>query len=181
MRIISGIARGRRLKAPTGRNIRPTADRVRESIFNLLGPGSFQGLVLDLFSGTGALGIEALSRGAQQAVFVEKDHRAASLIRENLALCGFEERARLLIKNVRGFLEEVDHQAPFSLVLMDPPYGQGLIEVSLALLTAQEWLQEGARVICESEVGLVLPENIGALTLQKKRRYGQILVHMFER
>lgn len=123
MRVVAGTVRGRRLAGPTGDGLRPTGDRVRESIFNsLFSRGAVDGaVVLDLFAGTGALGIEALSRGAQRAVFVESSPVSAQLVRDNLATCGMTDRAEVVVADGPTWLGS--DRTPWDLVLLDPPYG----------------------------------------------------------
>ncbi len=179
MRVVGGIARGRKLKAPHGRALRPSTDRVREAIFDLLGPQGPGELVLDLFSGTGALAIEALSRGASKAVLVEKDSRAIKYIRQNLSSCGFSSLARLVNTDAIRFLNNHSYRQEFDLVLMDPPYGLGLAEKCLELLGEGGWLSEEAIVLCETEGSLVFEERMGCLVLGRVKRYGQTLVHEF--
>jgi 16S rRNA (guanine(966)-N(2))-methyltransferase RsmD len=120
MRIIAGAFRGRRLTAPKGLQTRPTTDRVREAWFSILGP--LEGTVLDLYAGTGALGFEALSRGADRAVFVESSRRAASAIEQNAQTLGVSERILLLIMPVESCLPHLKRHAPFSLIVTDPPW-----------------------------------------------------------
>lgn len=132
MRVVSGVARGRRLVAPAGERARPTSDRVREAIFNALGSrGVLPGArVVDLFAGSGALGIEALSRGADHATFVDSDAAAHAAIRRNLDVCGFLDQARIVAAPVERFLRTLaspepaaGEAAPFDIALCDPPYG----------------------------------------------------------
>ncbi|MDH3961098.1 MAG: 16S rRNA (guanine(966)-N(2))-methyltransferase RsmD, partial [Desulfuromonadales bacterium] len=133
MRVIAGTSRGRRLTMFEGRDVRPTPDRVREALFSILQSklGSFSGIkVLDLFAGSGALAIEALSRGAASACLVEKDRAAELVIRKNLNLCKLEEKTSLHIKDALRCLQEFT-AASFDLIFLDPPYSQGLAEQAL--------------------------------------------------
>ena len=179
MRIVGGCLRGRRLKSPRGRAIRPTSDRTRESIFDLLGPGPHYGRVLDLFSGTGALAIEALSRGFSRAVLVERDRVALQLIHANLSLCGLNTTVRVAAQDVARFLEGSDSDAPFSLVLLDPPYGQGLAVPSIETLSRSGWVAENGVVVCETEAALLLPEQVGRFFLAKHKRYGDTSIWLY--
>lgn len=122
MRVVAGSARGRRLVAPPGTDVRPTADRVREAVFNALGSADVlhDADVLDLFAGSGALGIEALSRGAAHATFVDSSRRSLEAVRTNLAACGFEDRATVVRADALGFLGRDDRR--WDLALLDPPY-----------------------------------------------------------
>lgn len=152
MRVIAGSARGRTLHAPpAGAETRPTTDKVREALFNVLGPVE-DCAVLDLFAGTGALGVEALSRGARSCVFVEASDKVASTIRRNVEDCRFEAQAKILARDVRRFLEKGPDSAgaPFDLVLMDPPYAHGHEQRAMeALVSSRGWLSEGATVVVE--------------------------------
>jgi 16S rRNA (guanine966-N2)-methyltransferase len=152
MRIVGGRLRGRVLAAPKSQAIRPTADRLREALFNILVhaygdplPGA---RVVDLFAGTGALGLEALSRGAQFALFVDQAAEARALLRENVATLGVGGAARIFRRDATrlGMLAGL---APFSLVFLDPPYGQGLAEKALASAREGGWLSPGALAVVE--------------------------------
>ncbi|MBW1809938.1 MAG: 16S rRNA (guanine(966)-N(2))-methyltransferase RsmD [Deltaproteobacteria bacterium] len=171
--------RGRRLKAPSGRTIRPTSDRIRESIFDLLGPQLSGQSVLDLFAGTGAMGLEALSRGFERAVFVELARTARVLIDENIALCKIESSCRVVAADVGHFLKTLDHQAPFDLILLDPPYGSELPGKVLAALGKHAWLAKAGRVVCETEVETELSDSYGSLARVKLKRYGSTAIHIF--
>ncbi|MGB0342257.1 MAG: 16S rRNA (guanine(966)-N(2))-methyltransferase RsmD [Parvibaculales bacterium] len=150
MRITGGEFRGRILQVPRGRSTRPTADRTREALFSILtAQQSFEGLhVLDLFAGTGALGLEALSRGAQAALFVEQDHAVCHLLQNNIASCATGEKASLMRRDATRLGAA---RRAFDLVFADPPYGQGLAEKTLAGLQAQGWLSAQARLIVEED------------------------------
>ncbi len=175
MRIIAGKWRGLRL-APVGKgdaaaHLRPTADRVRESLFNVLAGGRYgdpigDARVLDLFAGTGALGLEALSRGASEAVLVDDGKRALGLIRQNLKICGAENRATILRRDATRLGDNPGD--PFNLVFLDPPYGKGLGEKALAAANAGGWLAPGALVVFEENA----PASPAGFTALDTRRYG---------
>jgi len=184
MRVVGGEARGRRLKSPPSNRIRPTSDRIREAIFDLLGPnlpgpGPNSGSVLDLFAGTGALGLEALSRGFETAVFVEQDRIALGIIRENLARCGYEGRARVEQKDVLRFLKVLDAAAPFALVLLDPPYRKQLVQQTLERLAGSHWVSDDGIIVCETERELELPDRVEMFGRVKNKRYGDTSVHLY--
>ena len=167
MRIIAGEWRGRAIEAPAGRETRPTSDRAREGLFSMLQSriGSFEGLqVADLFAGTGALGLEALSRGAGHCVFVEKERAAIEAIRRNVARLGAESRA-----DVRA--QSIDHVAlpPCDLLLMDPPYGKGLAQRGLD--RAPEWLAPGGWIALETHGDELAPPD--GLIVEAERRFGK--------
>ena len=184
MRIIAGDWRGRGLaavgKGDAGAHLRPTTDRVRESLFSMLAGGRFgdpisDALVLDLFAGTGALGLEALSRGAAAAVFVDDGRVAQKLIRENIDTLAARDRAKLVGRNAtrlgpcRG--------EPCSLIFCDPPYGKGLGEKALAAALAGGWVAPGALVVWEESADVSPPEGLVPLD---ERRYGDTRIHLLE-
>ncbi len=152
MRIIAGAWRGRRLTSPAAAT-RPTADRLRQALFDMLAHAPWAGraaidgaLVLDAFAGTGALGLEALSRGAAQASFIEPDRAALAALRANIAACGAEARCRV----IPGDATRPPQGEPCTLVFLDPPYGRGLIQVALAALHRAGWIAAGSLLIAET-------------------------------
>ena len=176
MRVIAGRFGGRRLAAPRGRDTRPTADRVREALFSTLGPLGGE-TVLDLFAGSGALAIEALSRGAARAVLVERDARAAEVIRSNLQALGVgEDEARVVVAPARSALRDARARgATYDLVFLDPPYRSAATlgrELSDAL---EGLLAPGARVVSESDHRAPLELT---LPLDHERRYGDTLIRI---
>jgi len=179
MRVIGGRWRGRRLVAPRGETVRPTTDRVKEAVFGLLGERVAGAMVLDLCCGAGGLGLEALSRGAARAVLVERDHRALALIAENARRCGFEDRVEVVRADALRHLASAPPAGGYDLVLLDPPYRQGLAAEALALLVRPGWLAPGARVVVETEAGLELSPP-PPLALDRSRRYGDTAVHLLE-
>ena len=185
MRIISGSARGRRLLSPKNYRIRPTADRIKESLFNILSVllGSFAGSrVLDIFAGTGNLGIEALSRGAAQAVFIDSHKESAALVAKNLRLLGFSDRGRVLESEALSALRSLGKQAAtFSLVFIDPPYRQGLAEKVLEYLAASALIDEDSLVVAETSSDEVLPTAFGPLQEFDRRVYGDTAIAFFTR
>jgi 16S rRNA (guanine966-N2)-methyltransferase len=152
MRVVGGRLRGRTLSAPQSRAIRPTADRLRESVFNILAHGHDDPIagarVLDLFAGTGALGIEALSRGAEFTLFIDAGAEARALIRENIAALGLGGASRIFRRDATK-LGPVQPLAPFSLGFLDPPYGQGLAAAALAAARGGGWFTAGALIVVE--------------------------------
>lgn len=153
MRIVAGKFRGRALASPDGRSVRPTLDRVRESAFNILAHGvaGFEmsgARVIDLFAGSGALGLEAMSRGAGYCLFVESDAEARALIRRNVETLGLTGETRIFRRDATD-LGPIGAMAPFNLAFLDPPYGQGLGESALASLTSGGWLAPDAICVLE--------------------------------
>jgi len=181
LRIIAGTSKGRRLHPPgRGRNaqkIRPTTDRAREALFDILGPAGVTGArVLDLFAGTGALALEALSRGALEAVLVEKASFALDLIRKNIALCGFSARTHVIRHDLlkdRFFLSGRDELGGFyDLLFLDPPYRQKICHSLLAELPDYDIIGPDTVVVCEDASSETLPESLAKLKLFDRRRYG---------
>jgi 16S rRNA (guanine966-N2)-methyltransferase len=171
MRVIAGRWRGRRLATPRGRELRPTSDRAREALFSMLEHGEPRlagARFLDLFAGTGAIGIEALSRGAAEVVLVERDPAAARLIRANLRALGEPAGARLLLADATR-LGPAPH--PFDLAVLDPPYRSPLARPALESLLAGGWLAPGARVVVELAACDALDPPAG-LVPEQERRYG---------
>jgi 16S rRNA (guanine966-N2)-methyltransferase len=178
MRIIAGTARGRRLVSPGSGtfDIRPTSDRAREALFNILAREVAGARVLDLFAGTGALGLEALSRGAESAVFVDKGRSAVSLISKNIQLCGFWEKSVVLPRDLTGslsFLQPYTTAGGFSLVFIDPPYKTLLAEPIILELGKGDIVRAGGLVVAESRSGSRLPAEISLFSLVDQRVYGE--------
>ncbi len=183
MRIIAGRHRGRRLTAPPGDATRPTADRVRQALFDMLWHAPWAGRavldearVLDAFAGTGALGLEALSRGAAHATFLDSAKPALAAIRANIAACREEARATILPADAT---KPPRAPAPCSLVFLDPPYADGLLGRSVAALAAAGWIAPGALVVAESAAAMdppALPEGFEALA---ERQHGPARVGVF--
>lgn len=180
MRIVAGTARGRRLVAPTGREVRPTADRVREALFASLGARVVDARVLDLFAGSGALGLEALSRGAAAAVFVERSRRVLPVLERNIAGSGCAERARLIRGDYSRALALLAREAArFDLVLLDPPYDAGLAAPALAGLVERRLLAPGARIVLEHRRATPAPVT-GNLQIGGSRSYGDTAITMID-
>ena len=179
MRIISGQARGRKLKTLEGLDTRPTLDRTREALFNILQQRVRDARVLDLFAGSGALALEALSRGAGSAVLCDQSPAACSIIRENIALVRMEDRARLLCCEASQALERLVGEQ-FDLIFLDPPYHKGLIDAALEGMIRRNQLAEGGLIVAETaqDEGFDLPEG---LTFTDERKYGKSRLHFIER
>jgi len=176
LRIIAGTAKGRKLFPPRDRTIRPTSDRAREAVFNILDKEVVGAKVLDLFAGTGALGLEALSRGARQAVFIDLAKAAVTLIKKNVLLCGFSEQSLIIQRDLRKglfFLQEFVAGEPFNLIFLDPPYGQGLGLEILNNIGRMQLLAANGQVVVEEETWAALPQRAGGLVLSDHRCYGE--------
>jgi 16S rRNA (guanine966-N2)-methyltransferase len=178
MRIISGEFRGRRLHPPKGDRIRPTIDRVREAVFNIVAEKVPGAKVLDLFAGTGAMGLEALSRGAQFCFFVDNGTEAVRLIRENVQLCAADSRSRIIQTPVSTAIGRLrSEQALFDLIFMDPPYGKGYIEKTLQIIGPLAG--NDALVVAEQHVKDSLPMVPATWQKERERKYGDTLILVY--
>ncbi|MCL2401796.1 MAG: 16S rRNA (guanine(966)-N(2))-methyltransferase RsmD [Oscillospiraceae bacterium] len=171
MRVISGTARGRKLKTPGGFDIRPTSDIVKESIFNIIQFDIEGRKVLDLFAGTGQLGIEALSRGAESVTFVDSKRESAELVRENLKLCGFADSAVVYCCDALAFLNSNER---FDLIFLDPPYDLGTSVQALQKIVEFDKLNEHGIIICETKEAL--PESSPPFGIFKEYKYGGVRI-----
>lgn len=177
LRIIGGNFKGRKLQPVRGRRTRPTADRIRESIFDILGDRVREAMVLDLFAGTGALGIEALSRGADGAVFIDNDENANFMIRKNIHSCALDEKTKVIKWDIVKNLNCIRTIKPkFDLVLMDPPYNKKKTEMTLLNLHQSRCLIKAADIIIEHSVSEPISENNSIFRMIDQRRYGKTLV-----
>lgn len=179
MRVITGTARGRKLKELQGRETRPTTDKVKESLFNIIQFDIEGRKVLDLFGGTGQLGIECLSRGAASCTFVDLRKEAAALIRDNVALCGFTDRAKVIQGDYLSFLTSCREK--FDLILLDPPYASGFLEKALEAAAGIDILSENGIMVCESAAETVLPTLSEPYRKGKDYRYGKIKLTVYRR
>ena len=183
MRIVAGRFRGRPLNPPPDDTIRPTSDRVRESVFNVLssrlGPDLGAARVLDLFAGTGALGLEALSRGASFAMFVDSGIAARALIRDHIETFGLGGTAKLLKRDATS-LGPIERFKSFDLVFLDPPYDKGLGEQALVSARDGGWIVPGATIVFEEKKGvaIALPDGF---TLDDERDYGDTTIRFLDR
>jgi len=169
MRVISGSARGRKLKEPSGFSIRPTGDKVKESIFNIIQFDIEGRRVLDLFAGTGQLGIEALSRGAAKAVFVDSSADAIKLIKSNLDLCGFSDRAEVY---ARDALQFITGSEKFDLIFIDPPYDAKIFDQVIIKIIEFDKLSDNGIIILEMNAAMQAPVAHAPYILAKEYRYG---------
>lgn len=177
MRIVAGSLRGKKLASVRGTDTRPTTDRIRESIFNILGSGIQDCHVLDLFAGTGALSLEALSRGARHATLIENDRQALETIRRNIEACRFKSRVHLLKWDISRGLHCIQaHEPPFDIVFMDPPYGGGLILPTLEALHEAACLAHRSLLVIEHGRGKSIADLPECFQVADKRRYGKTLV-----
>ena len=178
MRVITGTARGRRLKELVGMETRPTTDKVKESLFSVIQFDIEGRRVLDLFAGTGQLGIEALSRGAAEAVFVEKRMDAVKLVKENLALCDLSENARVHAGDALAYLRSGEK---FDLIFLDPPYDSDLAEQALERIVTFDICRAHGIIAVESAVEKTLPAVSAPYHVYREYRYGKIKLTVYHR
>lgn len=177
MRIISGDLKGRRLNTPRDNSIRPTTDKVKESIFNMVMPYMDDAVVIDLFSGTGNLGLEAISRGAKHCYFGDKARESLQLTKENIETCQVADQATIISGDFERILERITEQA--DIIFLDPPYKAGLIENCLKKISELGLLSEEGVLVIEHGKREILPDQMGEFIKIKDRRYGTILVSLF--
>lgn len=179
MRVITGTARGRRLKELEGTETRPTTDRVKEAIFSSIQFEIEGRRVLDLFGGTGQMGIEALSRGAAHCTFVDLRKEAVGIIRDNLALTGFTAQAAVVQGDYLAFLSRC--RETFDVIFLDPPYGSGMLEKALETITTIDIVSENGIIVCENGSTTGWPAVPAPYGLQKEYRYGKIHTALYRR
>ena len=179
MRVITGKARGVQLKTPEGLQTRPTTDRVKEALFSIINfdiPGA---RVLDLFGGTGQLGIEALSRGAKSAVFVDAGDKACALIKENLRRTKLEGEARVVRSDYMDYLKRCGEK--FDIIFLDPPYAEVFLENALNCITEIDILQSGGIIVAERPLGKELPWDFDGYTRSRDYKYGKTLLAVYRK
>lgn len=181
MRIIGGTAKGRRLTSFKGMSIRPTTDKVREAIFNIL-PRSFPfKTVLDIFAGTGAMAIEALSRGAEKAVFIDNAPNAVKIIKKNLELCKFADKAKIIAKDAHSALSLLGRSSEkFDLIIIDPPYDASAAGIVLSGIDDNGLLNKDGIIVSESSKRMIWDGELKGLELFDRRRYGDTVVSFYK-
>lgn len=180
MRVVSGTCKGRSLKPVPGHSTRPTADKVKEAIFNMIGPYFEGGKGLDLFAGSGNLGIEALSRGLGSVVFVDRDGKAVHVIKENIKACGLEERAEIYRNDAERALKALNkREARFDCIFLDPPYNKQQLVKLLEILSRQNLVSPSGIIVCEHSADVQLPAQVGSLLKVKDERYGMIAISIY--
>lgn len=179
MRVITGTARGRKLKDLPGLDTRPTTDKVKESIFNIVQFDVEGRRVLDLFAGTGQLGIEALSRGAEKCVFVDSSRSAVNVVRENVSATGFENQSRVVQADALSFLTSCREK--FGLCFLDPPYASDLLDQALLKMAEIDIMLENGIIVCESAVDKLLPQLPAPYGMGREYRYGTIKLTLYHR
>ena len=179
MRVISGKARGVNLKTPEGVLTRPTIDRVKEALFSIINFDIPASNVLDLFGGTGQLGIEALSRGAKSAVFVDQREDACKLIKENLRRTKLEQDAKVVRMDYLDYLKRCREK--FDIIFLDPPYAEVFLENALKCITEIDILQSGGIIVAERPLGKELPWDFEGYTRSKDYKYGKVLLTIYRK
>lgn len=178
MRVITGTARGRALKTLDGLHTRPTAGKVKEAMFSILHFDLEGRRVLDLFAGSGQLGIEALSRGAWECVFVDNDRSAIAVVRDNVKKCGFEAQSQVIQGDYAGYLKRGEK---FDIILVDPPYADKLWKRTLEIAARFDTLNFGGIIVVESEADDALPERVGTLVRGRVYGYGRTKLTVYTR
>lgn len=179
MRIIAGDYKGRRLTSPLDNKIRPTTDKVKEAIFSILDShvGIYGSKVCDLFAGTGNLGLEALSRGAEHCWFGDSSRDSLKLLRENIAYCRAEDRSTVLAGDFRKVLSRIN--TPCDVILLDPPYGKGLLPECFELIGELGLLAEDGVLVAEHRKEEVLPEHMANFSKIKERKYATVVISIY--
>jgi len=180
MRIIAGSVRGRTLKSPKTDATRPTADRLKESLFSILMPKLWQAQVLDVFAGSGALGLEALSRGAAFATFIEMKATTVQLIQDNVTLCGFEDQTQIILGDALQKLKSFRPNQAIDLVFVDPPYQKGLSTQTLEILASVSWLKPTSLVVIEHHLKEILPERVERLARYRQVKQGESVLSFYQ-
>lgn len=175
MRVITGMAKGIKLETLEGMDVRPTTDKVKEAIFSSIQFDLYDSMILDLFAGSGQLGIEALSRGAKSAVFVDNSKKSIEIVRKNLEKTNLTNLSQLFHMNSVDYIKLSDKK--YDLIFLDPPYNKGILTEILPSLSDK--LNDKGQIICEYEQNLELPEKIKNLRLKKNYKYGKIKVSIF--
>jgi 16S rRNA (guanine966-N2)-methyltransferase len=177
LRIIGGFLRGKHLQSVKGGITRPTADRTREAIFNIIASEVQAAFVLDLFAGTGALGIEAVSRGAEHAVFIDNRKSSLSVTEKNIRSCGLEKKTRMIRWDITKNLNCIKYLPyTFQLVFVDPPYRRGMIRPALYHLHQSRSLNSGASIVVEHSAFEPVPEDLPSFVISNRRKYGKTIV-----
>lgn len=181
LRVVSGKFKGKALKAVPGNSTRPTTDKVKEAIFNIIGPYFEDGLCLDLYAGSGGLGIEALSRGMEYAIFVDKDSKAVQTIRANIEQCSAEEQCEVYRNDALRALKALrKREMAFDCIFLDPPYKKQQLVLLLETIDSFRLLKEDGIIVCEHSFDVSLPNEIGRLSRFRNETYGIITISIYK-
>lgn len=179
MRIIAGDARGRRILAPDSYNIRPTSDRVKESLFNMIGSKVENAQILDLFGGTGNLGLESISRGALFCIFVDSSRESIKLIRQNIKLLGYDKYSQVYNNDAQAALRILNkREMKFDVVFMDPPYKKNIIPTLLT--ETEKILNKDGILVVEHDIRDIIPERVGNIINYRKKNYGDTVISLYK-
>ncbi|MEZ2656578.1 16S rRNA (guanine(966)-N(2))-methyltransferase RsmD [Aneurinibacillus aneurinilyticus] len=180
MRVVAGSKKGHPLQAVPGKGTRPTVDKVKESIFNMIGPYFDGGLVLDLYAGTGGLGIEALSRGAEKCIFVDANRKAIGIVQQNLSSTEMNEKAEVYRNDANRALNALKkRELMFNIVFLDPPYAEQKIESQIAIMVDHGLLAPNAMIVAEHDVKDELCNQIGSVDKIREVTYGQTMITVY--
>lgn len=177
MRIITGEYKGRRLESPKDRSIRPTTDKVKEAIFSIIAFDIPDAVCVDLFAGTGNLGLEALSRGAARCYFGDKSRESIAIVRKNINMCGAQDKSIIMAGEYQKVLASLREKA--DIFFLDPPYKDGLTEDCISLIAENDLLAEDGIIIAEHSKDEKLPDEIAGFTKIKERKYGAIIISIY--
>lgn len=180
MRVVSGVCKGRPLKAVPGNTTRPTTDKVKEALFNMIGPYFDGGLGLDLFAGSGGLGLEALSRGLEKVIFVDRDIKAIQTIHENIQACKMEDKVEVYRNDAdRALKALIKREIQFDYIFLDPPYKKQQLLSLMGKISEHQLLTDGGYIICEHSHDVELPESTGEYSRYKHEKYGIIAITIY--
>ncbi|MDQ0231292.1 16S rRNA (guanine(966)-N(2))-methyltransferase RsmD [Metabacillus malikii] len=180
MRVVSGKFKGRQLKAVPGVTTRPTTDKVKEAIFNMVGPYFDGGISLDLFAGSGGLGIEAISRGIELSIFVDREMKAIQTIHKNLEICQAKDFSEVYRNDAERALKAIiKRELQFDLIFLDPPYKQQKLKALISLMNENQLLKENGYIVTEHDASITLPPAIGKYTQIKHETYGMSSVTVY--
>jgi 16S rRNA (guanine966-N2)-methyltransferase len=181
MRVVSGKCKGHPLKAVPGQSTRPTTDKVKESIFNIIGPYFNGGIGLDLFGGSGGLGIEALSRGLEKVIFVDIDQKAVQTIKQNVEACRLKEQVEVYRNEAEKALKAlIKRQQSFELIFLDPPYHQQKLQALISIIESNLLLNKDGKIVVEHSTDVEMPESIGKLMLVRSEKYGITAISIYK-
>lgn len=181
VRVVSGTQKGRQLKAVPGQSTRPTTDKVKEAVFNMIGPYFTGGMGLDLFAGSGGLGIEGMSRGLDRVIFIDYDFKAIQTIKQNLEITGFEDQAEVFKNDWKRALNAIiKRELRFQVVFLDPPYKNKVYIDILQKLDSKGLLEQNGVVVCEHDKEVKLPDEVEKLVKVKYEEYGTIAISIYK-
>ncbi|MBV7503852.1 16S rRNA (guanine(966)-N(2))-methyltransferase RsmD [Bacillus sp. sid0103] len=182
MRVVSGICKGRPLKAVPGNTTRPTTDKVKEALFNMIGPYFDGGIGLDLFAGSGGLGLEALSRGLEKVIFIDRESKAIQVIHENIKACKFEDQAEVYRNDAdRALKALIKREICFDYIFLDPPYKKQQLVNLMEKMDKQNIVKTDGIIVCEHSFEVEIPKSVGGFSQIKHEKYGIIAVTIYKR